>query len=271
MAVRKLAEGKKRWQADWTDANQRRRRKRFSTKREAEDFLQKTLQAVRTGTYVDPKIGTRTTVHALYQEWIAGIEAAGARGRRAVTAKTLDNYRRFYANYMQPRWGETSLANIRYEDVAEWIRTLVGRDGEPAGNTTRRAVGQQFGRLLDLAVRRRILGVNPARDPLGHTDYIPAAAKQREHVYLTMQQLVTLADASGDQGLMIMIAGTCGLRWGEVTALTREDVQFGPRPALSVTKAFSEVEGKLLLGKTKGERTASCPSPASLRPACNPL
>jgi integrase len=111
------------------------------------------------------------------------------------------------------------------------------------------------------AVKKRLLPNNPAKDPLGQTDYIPAKEKQREHVYLTMPQLTSLARECNGFELFVMLAGTCGLRWGEITALSFEDLELGSTPSVAVRRAFSEVGGKLILGPTKGGESRVVPLP----------
>ncbi|MDI3194248.1 site-specific integrase [Pseudarthrobacter sp. AL07] len=262
MAINKLSSGTKRWQVDWTTADGNRRRKRFVTKREAEDFWHTTVRSVQGGTYIDPRAATKLTVAKLYEDWIARITSMGANGRKPASPKTADNYRRCYENYVAPRWGQTPISKVRYDDVAAWIVTLRGRDGQPAGMTTRREVALYFGRLMGHAVKKRLLAANPAKDPLGQTDYVPARVTQRDHVYLTMPQLTALANACGEFELFVMVAGTCGLRWGEITALTYEDVDLGDKPAMAVSKAYSEVGGHLVLGPTKGGESRVVPLPA---------
>lgn len=112
------------------------------------------------------------------------------------------------------------------------------------------------------AVKKRLLASNPTKDALGQTDYIPARAKQREHVYLTMPQLMALAKACDEFELFVMVAGTCGLHWGEITALTYEDLDLGDKPAMTVRKAFSEIGRRLVLGPTKGGESRVVPLPA---------
>jgi integrase len=261
VAVKRLTTGVKRWQADWTTADGVRQRKRFATKREAEDFLHTTVKAIRGGTFIDPRTATKVTVSQLYTEWIERIANVGANGRKPASPKTVDNYRRCYENYVAPRWAHTPVSNVRYDDVAEWITTLKGQDGRPAGVTTRREVGLYFGRLMGHAVKKRLLPSNPAKDPLGQTDYIPAKEKQREHVYLTMPQLTSLARECDGFELFVMLAGTCGLRWGEITALSFEDLELGSTPSVAVRRAFSEVGGRLILGSTKGGESRVVPLP----------
>lgn len=261
MAINKLSSGVRRWEADWTTADGKRTRRRFATKREAEDFLHSTVRAIRSGTFIDPRIASKTTVGQLYAEWIDRVRTIGATGRKPASPKTVDNYRRFYENFVGPRWSHTPLTGVGYDDTAAWITSLKGRDGLPAGTTTRREVALLFGRLMGYAVKRRLLATNPTKDPLGQTDYIPARDKQRDHVYLTLEQLMKLAEACGDFNLFVMLAGTCGLRWGEITALTRDDVTLGQQPSISVTKAYSEVSGRLILGSTKGGESRTVPVP----------
>ncbi|MBD1542243.1 site-specific integrase [Arthrobacter sp. IA7] len=271
MAVNKLASGVKRWQADWTTADGVRQRKRFATKREAEDFLHTTVRAIRGGTFIDPRTASKVTVSQLYAEWIERIAQVGANGRKPASPKTVDNYRRCYDNYVAPRWAHTPVSNVRYDDVAEWITTLKGQDGLPAGVTTRREVGLYFGRLMGHAVKKRLLPSNPAKDPLGQTDYVPAKEKQRQHVYLTMPQLTALARECEGFELFVMLAGTGGLRWGEITALSLDDFEFGETPSVAVRRAFSEVGGKLVLGPTKGGESRVVPLPRLIARRCEQM
>lgn len=261
MAINRISDGVKRWEVDYTTADRKRKRKRFSTKKEAEAFLAETLQAVRRGTYIDPKLADKTTVDVLYTEWIERIRNVGATGRRPATPKTLDNYRRAYENYIYPRWGDTVLSNVQYEAVSDWMTTLRGMNGCAAGARTRQLVGTIFGRLLGYAVKKRLLAHNPAKDALGGADYIPDAKRLKKHTYLAMPQLVAIAKEAGSYDLMVMLAGTCGLRWGEITALTVSSVTLGERPMIDVARAYSEVSGKLILGTTKGGEARQVPIP----------
>jgi integrase len=265
----------KRWQVDWLADDPAkgkvRKRKRFDTKTEAEAFEGTTRQAVRSGQWIDPKLADKTTVGKLSLEWLERVRTVGANGRRPVTPKAYDNYRRLVENYVDPQWGMTRVSNVTYDATSEWVTTLKGMDGKPAGARTRELVGKVFGRIMGYAVKKRLLPANPAKDPNGGADYIPDARPVKRHTYLTMEQLAAIAKNAGDHDLMIMLAGTCGLRWGEVTALTVSSVKLGERPILAVTHAFSEVSGKLILGTTKGGEDRQVPIPRliadRLRPA----
>lgn len=158
----------------------------------------------------------------------------------------------------------TRISSVTYDATSDWITTLKGMDGKPAGARTRELVSKVFGRIMGYAVRKRLLAANPAKDPTGRADYIPDARPVKRHTYLTMKQLTAVAREAGNSGLMVMLAGTCGLRWGEVTALTVANVRLGDKPMLAVTQAYSEVSGKLILGATKGGEDRQVPIPRLL-------
>ncbi|MFD0045359.1 tyrosine-type recombinase/integrase [Pseudarthrobacter scleromae] len=275
----------KRWQVDWT-ADDKRRRKRFKSEAEALDFELQRQQSIRTGTYVDPKLAQKMTVGKLYEQWIDRVETVGATGGKPASRKTVDNYRRAYLSYIEPRWGTAPVSQVKYDHVAEWIGALTnpaplpytatsaGRrvpvpydsvkrqpGTQPAGARTRQLVASLFGRIMGHGVKLRVLSSNPCKDATGGTDYVPEARVQKEHIYLTMPQLVTLAECAEPYGLFVMLAGTCGLRWGEITALRVSDVTLGDRPTLDINKAYSEVGGIIQEGPTKGGDRRRVPIP----------
>ena len=72
---------------------------------------------------------------------------------------------------------------------------------------------------------------------------------------MTADQVRRLADACAEHGdqygtLVRFLAGT-GLRFGEAAALTVGDVDVSDKPKVLVNKSVTEVEGKLMAGKTK--------------------
>ncbi len=254
----------RRWEAGYQDHQGRWKTKRFATKDEATEFLSSQVKAVKTGTYVDPKSAAGMTVGELYVTWIERIQSVGASGRRAATPKTVQGYEWLYARMIGPHWQDYPLSNVTYEGVARWTRQMVGAGGTLASADTRARASKQFSRMLDHAVAMKVLRVNPAKDSVGGRDYVPSVDDHRESVYLTRPQLERLAALAGTHELLIRFTGLTGLRWGEVTALTVQDLDLGSRPYVSVNKAYSEVNGKLILGHTKGHASREVPLPASL-------
>ena len=75
-------------------------------------------------------------------------------------------------------------------------------------------------RILDDAVRDRLLVANPARGVK-----LPPVVK-RQNVYLTAAHLHALAREAGRYGPLVLLLGTAGLRWGEAVALRVSDIDF---------------------------------------------
>lgn len=271
MAIKDLHKGKpkaeqrgKRWSADYTTRAGKRVHQRFDTKAEAEAWHAERLKEKRAGVTTDFKAGQRTTVSMLWPDFRDRLLAGGARGGSPSSRKTMSSYDAIYKNYIEPKWGTAPLGNIRYNDVEDWISTLQGVAGGPASDTLRQEVAKKYRTLMDHAVRRQYIQMNPAKDAVGRADYIPRPKTVKPHVYLTMAQLRSLADNCTGYTDMILTAGLCGLRFGEITALQVQDVQLGKRPQLRVWQAHSDVKGTVTLGPTKTGLERSVPLPKAL-------
>lgn len=105
-----------------------------------------------------------------------------------------------------------------------------------------------------MAVSDGMLESNPARGTK-----LPRKAKP-EHVYLTIEQLVELADECSRYGEIVLLLGTTGLRWGEAAALrVKDDVNRG---RIRVVRNAVTVGGGVHIGtpKTHERRTVAVPN-----------
>lgn len=253
-----------RWVADYTNTSGRRVVERFSTKAEAETWHADRLREKRAGVSVDTRAAQRTTLAMLWPQFRERLVTGGARGGSPSSRKTMDNYDRAWKSYIEPRWGTAPLAAIKHEQVIEWIDTMAAVSGGPASQATRQEVGKKFITLLDHAVRKFYLTQNPAKDALQRSDYLPRPKKTKDHIYLTMAQLNSLAEHCTDYEDLILTAGLCGLRWGEVSALQVEDITLGDRPSMRICRAYTDVGGVLQLEGTKNGLERSVPLPRAL-------
>lgn len=261
MAIKKVQSPTRPWEFDWWTAPGQRKRKRFATKKEAEAFQAKTLQAVRSGTYVDPKLSNKMTVDDLYAEWLQRVSTVGARGRQPIAASTRQNYEINYVTHIRPRWGKTPLSMIHHDDVAHWVATME-RDGVRVGDNTRRRCALLFGRILGHAVKMRVLAANPTKDALGGADYVPSAPVKRRHVYLTGPQLVALAEAAAPHTDLILVMGSCGLRWSEASSLRPRHLTLDRANAFAtVEEAWSATGKERTISTTKSKKARKVPIP----------
>ena len=112
--------------------------------------------------------------------------------------------------------------------------------------------------MLDDAVRAGKL----ARNPAAGVDLPRLPASERR--YLTHAQVQSLAEACGDDGLIVLLLSYCGLRWGELAALRGRNVDL-PRGRLSVVEAVVDVNGRMTFGPPKSHAHRDVPLPAFLR------
>lgn len=180
----------------------------FTTKRDAEQFAATVEVAKLKGEYVAPTVG-KTTVGELGPAWLE-------RQRGHTKPSTARSYKSTWRLHVEPKWGGRSIADIRYSDVAAWVAEL----GAKRGRATVVMAYQVLARILDDAVRDRMLASNPARGVK-----LPKATPRR-NVYLTADQLRRLADESGRYRSLVLLLGVGGLRWGEAAALRVSDVDF---------------------------------------------
>lgn len=133
--------------------------------------------------------------------------------------------------------------------VQQWV------DTQPGGAVTIRRNVNVLAQVLDYAVRGGALKMNPARD------LILPTKRRGVHVFLTAEQLQHLAAHAGDNGVLIYLLGTVGLRWGELACLQVGDIHFLKRRIHAQRNAVT-VGNDVILGpmKTGQDRWVSVPA-----------
>ena len=180
----------------------------FRTKREAELFAATVEVSKARGEYVAPSLG-RVTVGELGPAWLD-------RQQGHLKPSGFRAYEGAWRVHVEPRWGTTRLCDIRFSEVQAWVSELSGRRGPVIVKTAYSVLA----RILDDAVRDRLLATNPARGVK-----LPPAVK-KQNVYLTGKQLEALAREAGRYGSLVLLLGTAGLRWSEAAALRVSDIDF---------------------------------------------
>lgn len=215
----------------------------FKTKRAAEDWAASNEVAKARGEYVAPSLG-RVTVGELGPEWLK-------RQRGHMKPSGFRSYESAWRNRVEPRWRTAKVADIRYSDVQAWVTELAGELSPSMAAT----VYSVLARILDDAVRDRMLASNPARGVK-----LPPRGKRR-NVYLTAEQLHALAAESGRYGSLVLLLGTAGLRWGEAAALRATDVDF-LRRRLTLHRNAVTVGSRVHVGTLKSghHRTVALPA-----------
>lgn len=172
---------------------------------------------------------------------------------RTVAPRTKENYTYHLNDNIYPVLGDLALTEITTEDVRAWFAGL----GTERQTRNARAYGVLTA-VLNTAVDDGLIDRSPARikgaSAVKHT--------KRNVVLLDAAELAALADNMPDHlRLTVLLAGWCGLRRGELLALTRADIA-PDGSTVRITKGVVVVERKYRVGpvKTKeSNRTVTVP------------
>ena len=244
--IRKLPSG--RFQASYiTPAGDRRTApKPFANKTDAGEWLTRVKVGILDGRWRDPVLGRQLLV-VYAGTWID--QRAGLRPR------TVDLYRWLLKRHIEPHLARTRLDDLTPLVIRRWRSTLL----EAGVSQSMAAKAYRLLRaVLNTAVDDDILERNPCR--------IRSAGDENpaERPTLSVEQVQALAMLMPPRFSAFVLVTTYGcLRWGEITALTRRDVDLDTG-TVSVRTAYVErATGALELGLPK--------SRASVRPVVLPL
>jgi integrase len=229
-------QGDTRYRVRYRTPDRRQTDKRgFRTKRDAEQFAATVEVAKMRGEYVPPTLG-RITVGELGPGWLE-------RKQGHMKASGFRSYESAWRIHVEPRWGRTRVSEIKFTAVQAWASQLAASRGAVVVQTAYSVLA----RILDDAVRDRMLASNPARGVK-----LPKRPPRR-NVYLTPAQLHRLAAESGRYRGLVLLLGVGGLRWGEAAALRVSDVDF-LRRRIDLHRNAVQVGTKIVVGTLKSNK-----------------
>jgi len=233
--------GPGRWRARYRGPDNRERSKTFTTKRDAQQWLDGVEVSKARGLWVDPARG-RQTFEAYVEAWLLG--------RGHITPGTRLKEVGHVHNHLLPAFGSWRLSAIHPTDVRAWLATLECSPG------TTQAIFGTLRMVLRTAVNDGILG----RCPTDGLD-LPRITATEEMVILKPAQIEALAQAIEPRyRALIFVAGYGGLRYGEIAALRPENFNL-LRGVVTVRSSLSDVSGKIRVQPPKSGkvRTVSLP------------
>lgn len=154
-----------------------------------------------------------------------------------------------------PYFGDMSMDEIDTLDVIRWQNEMMselGPKGDGYADTYLRSVDNQLNAVFNHAVRYYGLPRNPCTraDKMG-------SKKTDEMKFWTKDDYLRFADTVMDKPMSFIgfeILYWCGLRVGEMLALTPADLDFG-RGTLSVTKSYQRIHGRDVITDPKTEKS----------------
>ena len=253
MSIKKLANGM--YQVRFRDESKRQRAKSFARKKDAEAFEAKVKTEVNNGLWLDPVVAHEN----LEDIWIDFYEL-----KKGKKKNTLIDYENIWRNHLAPRWGKVSVFRIDQIEFDKWV-------------IAKRLSPQRIGKihlimsmLLDHAVKRKNLKHNPLKDALGRRSKanLPKPSIEIATNFLTLGQLMKVAENSGFYRDVVLVLGLCGLRWGELVGLQVKDLNVSVG-TLTIRRSLVEINGKLEESTTKSHRWRIVHLPEVLQTVCH--
>lgn len=227
----------------------------YADKNEAEKAGQVEAVKVRSGAWVDPRMSD-VPLGDYLAGWLQRRRSVGRHGDRYA-----EDAERMVRLHIAPTIGRVVLTDLTPAAVARWYDTLTAKRIAAAGKAG--LVPAKAYRLLHAAledaVRDQLLIRNPCMLAGAGVEH------SEERPLLELHQVLDLANAVPARWrAMVLTAGWCGLRFGELAGLRRQHVDL-----LHGTMRVSEVLGELSSGKlvekgpktSAGRRTIALPRP----------
>src|SRR5215472_11712929 len=222
--LRQLPSG--RWQARYRapDGLLRAAPSTFTRKTDGARWLAMTEAEMLSGTWIDPEAG-RVPLIDYASAWIS--ERPGLR------PKTIQLYRYLLRRHIAPGFG--TIADITEADVRRWRADLLDKGVSPV---TAAKAYRLLKAIMATAAEDALIRRNPCRVKGAGTEQSP------ERPLLTIAQVYALADTCGDRyHAMILLACFGGLRWGELAALRRRDIDTATA-TVRIIRQLTEARGQ---------------------------
>src|SRR6201998_538780 len=213
----------------------------FPKRRDAERHLNHLRAAINEETAFAPMNGEELAAH--FKHYEAPLKSFSTR----------EGYKRMLDNQVIPKWGDCGLAEIRSIEVENWLRKLPRKDGKPASPATKSKIKNVMSDIFSHAIRYGWTSHNPI------TAVRTSAKRLRDPDILTPEEFQGLLGELGQrERLLVLLAGTTGLRRGELIALCWEDIDFA-KNIVNITHAiWHNVEGET--------KTSASRNPVPLQP-----
>ena len=242
--VRKLPSG--RFQASYLGPDGRRRTapETFGRKTDADRWLSTVETELLREEWTDPQLA-KIPLREFSERWLV---------EHKMSRRTREEYASVWRLHLAPYLADMQLGQITTERVRTWRSTLLahGRSEDRAAKAYR-----LLRAILNTAVDDGLIKRNPCR--------IKGAGQHRtpERPTATVAQVYRLAELVPARfHVLILAAAFTGLRWGELIALRRCDLDFAGRAVRVYRRLAEHRDGEMEAGPTKsvaGARTVSLP------------
>lgn len=180
-----------------------------------------------------------------------------------IRVSTVANKDNIIDTKLIPYFKNFKITEIKAKDIVKWQNELISyhnpKTGKAYSKTYLKTVHNQLSAIMNFAVKYYDLKENPV-EKAGSI----GISNAEEMKFWTLDEYLKFADAMMEETLYYYcfeVLYWCGLREGELLALTYDDFDFVNK-TISITKTYQIVNGEEIIGPTKtakGTRIVSMP------------
>lgn len=221
---------------DWKGIRRKKLKRGFATKREAAEWERNFLLQQTSD---------------LNMSFEAFVEIYRDKMKNRIREHTWQTKNAIIDNKILPFFGSKKINEIQPKDIITWQNELLRykkENGESYSPVYLKTVHNQLSAIFNFAVRFYDLKNNPAAKA-GNI----GKEKSKEMLFWTKEEYLKFADSMMDKPISFYafeMLYWCGIRLGELLALTKEDFDFN-KGTVSITKSYQYLNGKDVITEPK--------------------
>jgi integrase len=214
---------------DWKGERKQTQKRGFPTKREAQAWEREQLQK------------TQADLDMIFESFV---ETYTADMKNRMKENTWETKEHIIRTKLLPYFGKRKLCDIQPKEIIAWQNEMINYKDEhekPYSPVYLKTLHNQLSCLFNHAVKYYGLSQNPAAK-VGNM----GKAKNKEMLFWTKEEYLKFTDAMMDKPLSFYafeILYWCGIREGELLALTPADIDF-EKKTVSITKSYQRLKGR---------------------------
>lgn len=225
---------------DWTGKNVRKLKRGFATKRKAQEWEQSFLRTKAASMDM-----TFSEFFTVYEKDV----------RPKLKENTWWSKEHIICTKIIPYFGNTKMVDVTVRNIIKWqnmMREYRDSEGKPYSPTYLKSVQAQLSCLFNHAVRFYELPSNSV-----HRAGALGAEEADEMLFWMKEEYLRFIPTMANKPYSYYafeLLYWCGIRMGELRALTAEDFDF-EKNILSITKSYQKIKGKDVITKPKNKKS----------------
>lgn len=226
--------------SDWTGEKKQTQKRGFKTKREAQAWEREQLNKAASD---------------LDMTFKSFVEQYSSDMRPRLKENTWNTKEHIIRTKLLPYFGKLRMHSITAQQIIKWQNEMTGHrdeNGNPYSPVYLKTVQNQLSAIFNHAAKYYNLRENPCKKVGGM-----GKKKNREMLFWTKEEYLKFADAMMDKPRSFYafeLLYWCGIREGELLALTPADFDFEKR-TLSISKSYQRLKGQDLITTPKTEKS----------------